>query len=280
MTALAADRQVSRYGADSMPDDLKVPVAASTTIYRGALVAINRSGYAVPASADLALVCVGVAREKVVGTTAGAKSVSVERGAFAFENSSGDDAITSVDVGRSCFVADDQTAARTSANGTRPYMGRVLRVESSKVFVEVGTSEDPRVVDMLFEANGDLSSSQYLFVEMDSNGDVGVCNAAGEAACGVLQNAPASGAIAIVRMHGPSRVIGGGTVAIGSPVATTSAGKSKVAVAATVNTSDAGGASDPVVASHVMGFALTLGAADTQHSIFVHPMGAIPATAA
>ena len=56
--------------------------------------------------------------------------------------------------------------------------------------------------------------------------------------------------------------------------------RAKAAVAATVNTGDAGGASDPVVGSFVMGMALADGASGSLMSIFVNPMGAIPTTAA
>jgi hypothetical protein len=70
------------------------------------------------------------------------------------------------------------------------------------------------------------------------------------------------------------------TVATGALIATTSAGKSKTAVAGTVNTSDAGASSDPTVGSFVMGRALTDGATDTNHIVDLHPMGLIPTTAA
>ena len=57
------------------------------------------------------------------------------------------------------------------------------------------------------EANADLSSKQYYFVELDANGKVGACNAATDRPIGVLQNAPdASGKAASVLVVGVSRV--------------------------------------------------------------------------
>jgi hypothetical protein len=209
-------------------------------------------------------------------------NVEVERGTFKLENSAGDDAITLADVLRPCYLADDQTLARTGANGTRPLAGRVIQVDTDGVWVELGSETSPATgaVDLMLEAGASLAASQYLFVTMDTSGDVVVANAAGEDCLGVLQNAPASGAIAIVRVFGESRVIGSAAINPGVLVATTADGESKTAVAATTNTADAGGASDALVASFVMGRALTLGANDAQHSIFIHPMGAIPTTAA
>jgi hypothetical protein len=148
------------------------------------------------------------------------------------------------------------------------------------VYVEVGQPSDPTARDILLEAGGDLSSSQFLMVKLDSNGDAVIASAAGEGVIGVLQNAPASGAIAIVRVFGESRVIAGGSVAAGALFATTNAGKSKTAVAGTVNTSDAGASSDPLVGSYVMGSVLTAGTSDAQHSVLINPMGLIPTTAA
>lgn len=281
MTALAADRLLNQYGDSALIDDLEIPIGASSTIYRGSLVMLDQSGYGFAATAVLSRRVIGVATEqKVNAGSAGAKSVRVKRGAFGFVNSSGDDAITIADVGCPCYVVDDQTVARTSGNGTRPFAGRVVRVESSVVYVEVGGLQDTTARDILLEAGGDLSSSQFLMVKLDSNGDVVIASAAGEGVVGILQNAPASGAIAIVRVHGESRVIAGGSVAAGALFATTNAGKSKAAVAGTVNTSDAGASSDPLVGSYALGFVLTAGTSDAQHSVYLHHMGLIPTTAA
>lgn len=280
MTAAAADRILSRFG-DGAVENLELPMGASTTIYRGTMIALDQSGYAFPATGSLVRRAVGVSTEgKANAGAAGAKTIRVERGCFGFVSTSGDDAITIADIGSVCYVLDDQTVSRSSQNGTLPYAGRVARIENSLVFVEVGFNIDPQARDILVEAGGNLSSSQFLMVKLDSNGDAVIASAAGEDVCGVLQNAPASGAIAIVRVFGESRVIAGGNVAAGALFACTSAGKSKTAVAGTVNTSDAGAASDPLVGSFVLGRVLTAGTADAQHSVFISPMGLTPTTAA
>mgnify|MGYP003133905194 CR=1 FL=1 len=63
-------------------------------------------------------------------------------------------------------------------------------------------------VVITLEANADLSSKQYHFVEVDSNGKVGACNAATDRPIGVLQNKPsASGQAASVLVMGVSKIV-------------------------------------------------------------------------
>jgi hypothetical protein len=284
MTALSADKSVPRIGAEAVPDDMKLGVAASVTIYRGALVMRDLTGYARPArsSGDFDFACriLGVAREKVIGTTAGAKKVSIERGVFGFANSSSTAAVTDVHVGEPCFAVDDQTVAATDGNGAYPYAGRVIRIEDSIVFVEVGTTNEPGVEDVRCVAGADYSSTgQGLFVELLTANGVTTCNAAGETVFGVLLNAPASGAVAIVRRRGRCKVMAGGSITAPALVATTNAGKSKTAVASATKTDDAGAALDALLGSYVAGWSRSDGSSDVLHAIVLEPMGAVPTTA-
>jgi len=62
-------------------------------------------------------------------------------------------------------------------------------------------------ITVTLEANADLSSKQYYFVELDTDGKVGACNAATDRPIGVLQNAPdASGKAATVLIMGISKI--------------------------------------------------------------------------
>lgn len=133
MTALAIDRQTEGYGLAPIPARLSAGAAASTTLYKGGLVAINASGYAVPASADPRLRVVGVAEAKVDNSTgaAAAKTVQIQTGAFWFGNSSSTDAIAITEIGQVCYVADDQTVAKTIGAGVRPIAGVVLGVDTT-----------------------------------------------------------------------------------------------------------------------------------------------------
>jgi len=74
-------------------------------------------------------------------------------------------------------------------------------------------------------AAADLSAKQYYAVIVDSSGNAAVAGA-GERACGVLQNAPAAaGRAAAIAYGGVTKVVCGGAVTIGNPVAVDSAGK-------------------------------------------------------
>ncbi|RTL04377.1 MAG: hypothetical protein EKK62_16410 [Acidimicrobiia bacterium] len=87
------------------------PVAAATVILAGTLVAVNASGYLVPASADTTLLVVGVAEEGADNTSGanGALEVEVDRCIAKFVNG---DSITIAHVGDPCYATDNQTIAK------------------------------------------------------------------------------------------------------------------------------------------------------------------------
>lgn len=291
MTALSAD-----FARGSTPDlatrQLSVPVAASTTIYLGAMLAtaIGGSGYAVNASADRNLRVIGVAAKRAVNTTAegfgsaGAINVDVDRGVFPFTNSATTDEITAADIGEPCYVVDNTTVARTSSFGLRPVAGIVSKVESSKVWVEIGGTQvqENGVTDYMGPAAADYSTTgQYRFVDLNGSSVIATVTTAGANAFGVLQNAPASGAIAIVRRRGPSYVYASDTIADGTLLAVEGTnGRAKAAVAGTVSGGGGDPANDPLDGSFVMGTALSDGTVGALMRMDVHPMGAIPTTAA
>lgn len=137
--ALTADRLTSMMAADALPALLSIPVKASTLIYAGALVCIE-AGYAVPGSLATGLIAVGRAESKV-DNSAGASgdlSVQVRPGVFRYANSAGADAIAQDDLGKDCYVVDDQTVALTSASATRSLAGRIVGVDSVGVHVLLG----------------------------------------------------------------------------------------------------------------------------------------------
>jgi hypothetical protein len=289
MTAAAANADTPRYGVEAVVRKLmELPVAASTHIYQGTIVCLNLSGYLVPASADPSLTVVGVAQEEADNSagSAGALECPVERGAFYLTNSASTAAISEADIGRIVYAVDDLTVSRTNVAGTYPAVGKVVGFEGSTPIVEAGllsrSEAGGAAHDVLYPAGADLSTTgQNLFVKLNGSSQIVLADTAGEQALGVLLNAPASAAIGIVRVFGPCRVMGGATLADGALVATAATtARAKAAVASTVNTSDAGGAADPVIGSFAMGMALGDGASGSLMSIFVNPMGAIPSTAA
>ena len=133
MVALTSERNTRlRIG------DLRVePVAAAIKIWGGSLVMRNAAGYLTKGATATGCVAVGRA-EKTVDTTAGAAgAVSVEyrMGSFLFANSAAGDLITIADVGKACFIVDDQTVAKTDGTATRSRAGIVEAVEATGVWV-------------------------------------------------------------------------------------------------------------------------------------------------
>jgi len=90
------------------------PVAATTHIYKGGMVMINASGYAIPAADTAACLFVGIAAQNVNNTgSAGAKTVVVQTLGECVETSSG---LTQASLGAIVFATDDTTVATTSTN--------------------------------------------------------------------------------------------------------------------------------------------------------------------
>ncbi|MBK67915.1 MAG: hypothetical protein CMP22_07265 [Rickettsiales bacterium] len=112
------------------------PVAASTTIYKGALVARDASGNLVPGAVATTLKKAGVAVESVDNTgSAGAVGCHYETGCFAFGNSTSTDEITKADIGNDCYIVDDETVAKTSGTNTRSIAGEIVDVDDYGVWV-------------------------------------------------------------------------------------------------------------------------------------------------
>ena len=83
-------------------------------------------------------------------------------------------------------------------------------------------------------AGEDLSSSQFKFVTLESDGQVDLADAAGEKCFGVLENDPAAGAEATVVVSGQTRITCGGTVAAGAQLQTDASGDAITAAAGDV----------------------------------------------
>jgi hypothetical protein len=147
--ALSAPWKIQKYAGGGI---LSVGVTAAVACLQGGMAMLS-SGYARPARAgqggnDLAKIAdvalsrvIGVFNSSVTGGVAdGDKAVEVDEGTFAFKNSAGVDAIGVTEIDRYCFVADDETVAKTSASGTRPRAGIVREVDANWVWVEISAA--------------------------------------------------------------------------------------------------------------------------------------------
>lgn len=73
-----------------------------------------------------------------------------------------------------------------------------------------------KVMDVSYLAAEDLSSDQYKFVVLTSSGTVRRPDSELEVPLGILQNDPASGEVAVVRIHGISKLSASKALAIGT----------------------------------------------------------------
>ena len=120
---------------------IAVPVKGGTTIYQGALVALDASGYAIPGKKAESLTAVGRAEETVTNTGAdGELVIRVARGVFIFENSTSGK-ITAAEVLGPCYIEDDQTVTKTATSAS--VAGLVIRVDDEGVAVEMGFGYPP-----------------------------------------------------------------------------------------------------------------------------------------
>ena len=140
MTAQTASRDTVQLASEG---NFTLELAASTKIYAGSLVAINASGYAVPASASTALRCVGRAEKTIDNTSgaAGALTIEVKPGRFYFTCSGASRASR----GLMAYVVFDNEVALNDGSGLRPAAGRIVDYDGSsssptyqQVAVDVG----------------------------------------------------------------------------------------------------------------------------------------------
>ncbi|PPD36756.1 MAG: hypothetical protein CTY18_02940 [Methylomonas sp.] len=114
-------------------------VRANVRCFQGALAVLN-GGYAAPGTAATGLVAIGrfEAEANNTGGAAGAMTARVKRGIFRFANSAAADLISAANVGADCFIVNDQTVALTNGTNTRSRAGRIVAVDGSGVWVQIG----------------------------------------------------------------------------------------------------------------------------------------------
>lgn len=134
MVALVQDRNTAHQDGEL----IAVPVAAATKIYTGALVVITAAGFAAGGSVATTHTYFGRAEEGVDNSAgiAGAKTVQVRRRkAFKWANHAAD-LVVAADLGKTCFIVDDQTVAKTNGGATRSAAGQVVQIDADGIWVQ------------------------------------------------------------------------------------------------------------------------------------------------
>lgn len=134
MTALTTDREDNVELNPSSTKLFNYPVDAGAVIFQGAIVCIDTADkLAKPGATSTTLVAVGIARDQADNTGGANEAISIEvkNGTFLFFNSAAADEIDMEDVGKVCFIVDDQTVALTNGGATRSAAGVIVDVEGA-----------------------------------------------------------------------------------------------------------------------------------------------------
>lgn len=120
-----------------------VPVDAATTIYKGAIVAANVSGLAVPAADAEDYVVIGIAESTADNADGQAGDIGVHaiRGRFRLPiaNTAGLQSM----VGRTVYVYDDEKVAAEADSVERVPCGTVVRyISTTELVVRIGGEDD------------------------------------------------------------------------------------------------------------------------------------------
>lgn len=134
--SLTAERDTSEIASGAKT--VVLPMKGATTIYQGALVALDANGYAVPGATAATLTAAGRAEETVVNSGVdGAVSITVSRGVFVFNNTATTaNKVAAAHVLKSCYIEDDQTVTALATGAS--VAGKVIRVDTDGVAVQIG----------------------------------------------------------------------------------------------------------------------------------------------
>lgn len=134
MTALTTGRNTTMRLGDHRVE----PMAAAVKVFMGAIVMRNAAGYVTKGATATGCIGVGRASDTFDNSAGAAGDLRCEyrTGIFGFANLAAD-LVTQADVGKLCYIADDQTVAKTDGTATRSPAGYVDGIEGSTVWVRL-----------------------------------------------------------------------------------------------------------------------------------------------
>ncbi len=135
MSALTSERNTVLIAAGGLEFTRELEVASGSTIYAGAMAAVNASGKAVPAVSSGAITVVGRAEN----TASGGQSVKTRSGVFLYNNNTTSSAGVA-DIGKKAFVVDDNTVM-IGGGSTSVVAGIIRDVTPEGVILEVGNAQ-------------------------------------------------------------------------------------------------------------------------------------------
>jgi hypothetical protein len=175
-------------------DLVAVGVASNTLIYRGTMVAVSATGYALPAADTAGLKVLGRAESTVdnSGTAGdGAQTIVVRRGIFQWANG---DTYTIADIGTLAYVEDSATVQKAASATHDIIAGLILDVDADGVWVDtysLPASGSATVVNLTATGNAAVTGNATV------GGTLGVTGASTLASAGVTGNATVGGTLAV-----------------------------------------------------------------------------------
>lgn len=115
------------------PEFREFTVAAGAVAYQGGLAVVDAAGGAKPGATALNLTTVGIFEDSA---SAGQK-VRTRSGCFRFDNSA-TDAVDASCIGKTVYIVDDATVAKTNGTNTRSAAGVCFDIDAQGVWVNVG----------------------------------------------------------------------------------------------------------------------------------------------
>lgn len=141
-------------------DHLNLPVKANSQILRGCVTmlvgAVVANAAAAASRAELDTIQVlGLAVDSVLGggSDGDVRAQIENHQAYCLANSAGGDEITAADIGELCFLADNQTVAKTIGAGLRPIAGKIVDVDTGGVWVDFRFARGPRRLYLAYAIN-------------------------------------------------------------------------------------------------------------------------------
>ena len=117
---------------------VRIPVKAAKTIYKGTIVCVDATGYALPGADTAGLIFMGLALEDCDNSagSSGDKDVLIVTSGLITMSYTG--AITQADMGSNCTISDDNNVADAGATTNDIVVGKLIRfTENNKVVIKI-----------------------------------------------------------------------------------------------------------------------------------------------
>ncbi len=130
MAFLSADRDTLEKASGYSQRHAEVG-ASSTQFYKGGIVVLDQAdGLLKKGFVATTLIALGRCSENVLTGAGNTRKINCKSGIFKYGNSSAADLIAADDIGKDCFIVDDQTVALTNGGSTRSRAGKIYGVDA------------------------------------------------------------------------------------------------------------------------------------------------------